>query len=116
MKKQRGVSLSGLLVISVLVIAVVLIAFKLFPPYTEYLSVKKAVNEIARNPEGRGTSRDIDAAFERRAAIDNITSVRGTDLEVVKQGDRVTIGAAWSVKVPLFYNISACIDFDVRSQ
>ena len=116
MRKQRGVSLSGLLIICVILITVVLLAFKLFPPYTEYLSIKKAVNEIARNPEARTSVREIQAAYERRAAIDNLVSVRGTDLEIGKQGDRVTIGAAWSVKVPLFYNVSACIDFDVRSQ
>ena len=116
MKKQRGISLSGLLVICAFLIAVILLALKLFPPYTEYLSIKKAINQIARNPEGRASHREIHAAFERHAAIDNISSVRGTDLEISKQGDRVSIGAAWSVKVPLFYNISACIDLDVRSQ
>ena len=116
MKRQRGLSLSGLLLICVVVIAVVLLAFKLFPPYTEYLSIKKAVNEIARNPESRGSARDIQDAYERRSAIDNFTSVRGKDLQIEKRGDGVVIGAEWSVKVPLFYNVSACIDFAVRSQ
>jgi hypothetical protein len=115
MKKQRGVSLSGLLIICVVLIGIALLGFKLFPPYTEYLSIKKVINEIARNSEIR-TPRDVNEAFERRSAIDNFTSVRGTDLEITKQGDRTVISAAWSVKVPLFYNISACIDFDVRSQ
>ena len=115
MKRQRGVSLSGLLIICVILIGIALLGFKLFPPYTEYLSIKKTINEIARNPDIR-TPREVNEAFERRSAIDNFTSVRGTDLEVSKQGDRLAIGAAWSVKVPLFYNISACIDFDVRSQ
>ena len=116
MKRQRGVSLSGLLIICVILIGIALLGFKLFPPYTEYLSIKKAINEIARNPEVRTSPREIQAAFERRSAIDNFTAVRGTDLEITKQGDRAVISAAWSVKVPLFYNISACIDFDVRSQ
>ena len=115
MKKQRGVSLSGLLIISVIVIAVVILGFKLFPPYTEYLSIKKTINEIARNPEIR-TPREVVEAYERRSAIDNFTSVRGTDLEISKQGDRLAVGATWSVKVPLFYNVSACIDFNAHSQ
>ena len=116
MKRQRGISLSGLLIICVVIIAVVLLAFKLFPPYTEYLAIKKAINDIARNPESRGSPREIHAAYERRAAIENFTAVRGTDLEISRQGDRVVIGAAWAVKVPLFYNVSACLDFDVRSE
>lgn len=116
MRKQRGITLSGLLVVSVVLIAVLFLVFKLFPAYTEYLAIKKAVNEIARNPESKGSAREIHAAFERRAAIDNINAVRGTDLEITKQGDGVVIGAAWSVKIPLFYNVNACIDFDVHSQ
>ncbi len=116
MNKQRGVTISGLLVIAVLLIAVVIIGFKVFPAYTEYLSIKKAITEIAKNPESRGSVKEIQAAYERRSAIDDFKSVRGTDLEISKQGDRVTIGAAWSVKIPLFYNVNACVDFDARSQ
>ena len=116
MKRQRGLSLTGLLLICIVIIAVVLLAFKLFPPYTEYLSIKKAIAEIARSPEARTSKREVEAAFERRAAIDNFTSVRGTDLQVEKRGDGVVISAEWSVKVPLFYNVSACLDFNARSQ
>ena len=116
MKRQRGISLSGLLLICAVVIAVILLTLKLFPPYREYLSIKKALTEIARNPEGRGSPRDIQAAFERRSSIDNFTSVRGTDVQIEKRGDAVLLSAEWSVKVPLFYNVSACLDFNARSQ
>lgn len=115
-KTQRGLSLTGLLLISVVLIAVVILAFKLFPAYTEYLSVRKAITEITRNPETRSSVKEVQAAFDRRAAIDNIKAVSGADLDIGKQGDRVTVGATWAVKVPLFYNISACLDFDVRGQ
>jgi hypothetical protein len=116
MNKQRGVSLSGLLVISALVIAVLIIGFKLFPAYTEYLAIKNAISEIAKNPEERGSIGQIQAAYERRSAIEDFKSVRGTDLEIDRPGDQVTIAANWSVKVPLFYNVSACLDFNARSQ
>jgi hypothetical protein len=116
MNKQRGVSLLGLLLISAVLIAVVIIGFKLFPAYTEYLTINKVVNEIARNPEQRGSVKEIQASFDRRAAIDNIKAVGGKDLDIGKQGDRVTIRATWSVKVPLFYNVSACLDFDAVGQ
>ena len=116
MKRQRGVTLSGLLIICVILIAVILLGFKLFPPYREYLSIKKAITEIARNPEKRSSPREIEAAYAMRSAIDNFTSVRGKDLQVEKRGDGVLISAEWSVKVPLFYNISACIDFNARSE
>lgn len=115
MRKQRGLSLWSLLAVSALVIVVVLLGFKLFPHYAEYLSVKKALTAIARDPESTGSTRDVQAAFARRATIDNIKAVEGRDLEITKQGDRVMISAVWSVKVPLFYNVSACLDFEATS-
>jgi len=109
-------SLSGLLVICVLLIAFTLLGFKLFPAYAEFLTVQKAVTEIVRNPEYRSSTKEIQAAFDRRATIDNIRAVGGKDLDISKEGDRVTVTASWSVKVPLFYNVSACMDFEARSE
>ena len=39
MKKQRGVTLTGLLMVSGVLILVLLLGFKLFKPYTEYFSI-----------------------------------------------------------------------------
>ncbi len=113
MKKQQGVTLSGLLIVAVLLIAVAIIGFKLLPAYTQYLKVKKAITDIANNPEYRGSIPEMRLAFGRRATIDDITAVR--ELDITKQGDRAVISASWAVKVPLFYNVSACMDFEARS-
>jgi hypothetical protein len=32
-------------------------------------------------------------------------------LEVTKEGGETVITAVWSVKVPMIYNFSACLDF-----
>ncbi|HEU5283288.1 MAG TPA: DUF4845 domain-containing protein [Burkholderiales bacterium] len=112
MRKQRGLSLIGLLLVSGLLVVVALIGFKVLPAYVEYLAVKKAVTDIARAPETRGGQvRDVQMAFDRRAQIDDITSIRGQDLEINKLGDGFEIIATYSVQVPLFGNVSACIDF-----
>lgn len=116
MRKQHGLSLSGLLFVSAVLISVVLLGFKLLPAYTEYLSVRKAVREIASDPESRNSVREIQAAFSRRAAVDDIRVVDARDLEITKQGGQVQIAAAWSVKVPLFMNLSACLDFEATSE
>lgn len=116
MRRQQGLTLSGLLLISALLIVLVLLGFKLFPAYAEYLTVKKALNEIVRNPEYRSSTREIQAAFERRVTIDNIRAVNSRDLEIDRQGDNVTVSASWSVRVPLIYNLSACMDFEAQSE
>lgn len=116
MKKQKGVSLSGLLLICAGLIAVALLGFKLFPAYAEYYKVKSAIDAITRGPEKPASPKEIQAAFGRRSTIDNITAVRGEDLEISKQSDGYAVTAAWSVKVPLVANVSACMDFEVRSK
>ena len=114
MKKQQGVTLSGLLIVAVILIAVAITGFKLFPAYAEYLKVKKAISDIARDPEASRSVAEARAAFGRRAAIEDFKSVQ--DIEVIKTGNSVSISASWSVKVPLFYNISACMDFEARPE
>jgi hypothetical protein len=116
MRGQKGLSLTGLLLVCFVLITLALLGFKLFPAYAEYLTVKKALSDIVRNPDYRNSPREIQAAFERRVTIDNIKAVNSNDLEIAKQGDGVAVSATWSVKVPLIYNLSACMDFEARGQ
>jgi len=112
MRTQTGLSLIGLLLVSAVLVFVALIGFKVLPSYIEYFAIKKAVTEIARGPEARGgQASDVKKFFDRRATIDNITSITGNDLEINKVGDGWEIIASYTVQVPLFGNVSACIDF-----
>jgi len=115
MKKQRGLSLIGLLVVSAILVVVILLGFKLLPSYIEYYAIQRALSDIARAPDMQGASmKEIVNAFDRRATIDNISSITGRDLEVSKEGTGMYIVASYSVRVPLFANISALIDFQAE--
>ena len=112
MRTQKGLSLIGLLMVSGVLVFVALIGFKLLPAYIEYFAIKKAVTDIAHGPETRGgQASDVKKFFDRRATIDNISSITGNDLEINKVGDGFEIIASYTVRVPLFGNVSACIDF-----
>jgi hypothetical protein len=116
MNRQQGMSLTGLLLICAVLIAVTLLGFKLFPAYTEYFKVKSAVAEISKSPEYKSSTKELQAAFDRRAAIDSISAISARDLEFTKGPDGYAVSASWAVKVPLFSNISACMDFEVGSK
>ena len=116
MKKQRGVSLSGLLVFSVILIFILLLGFKLFKPYTEYFALQKIFRTLALKPEVKaGTRRDALAAWAGYAQIDGITSIGGDDIEITKDGNNVIVSAAYQAKVPLFKNYTLLIDFNPSS-
>jgi hypothetical protein len=116
MNRQRGLSLIGLLIVSGLLVFFAIIGFKLLPSYIEYFTVQRIVSDIGRAPDVRGgTIRDVISAFDRRASIDNVSSIKGSDLEVTKTGEGFEILVTWTSRVPLFSNINACIDFQVKN-
>jgi len=116
MHKQKGVSLSGLLVWSAILVFVALLGFKIGPAYVEYFSIRQQFKAIANDPSlSTGLRKDIEIAFYNRAVIENIKAITPKDMEIDKSGDGVVISAAYSVRVPLFGNISACMDFSPTS-
>jgi hypothetical protein len=116
MRKQRGVSLSGLLVVSVILIFVLLLGFKLFKPYTEFFALQKIFRTLATKPEVKtGTRREAMAAWAAYAQIEGISSISGDDVEITKEGNGVIVSAAYQAKVPLFKNFTLLIDFNPSS-
>ncbi len=112
MKKQRGVSMGGFIVICFLLVFVAILGFKLFTPYMQYFTIKKTFKTLSANPEVKaGTRKDLMQWWSRSTVIDNITAINGEDIEFTKEGNDVVISAVYSVRVPLFYNISLVIDF-----
>ena len=117
MEKQRGLSLGGFIVVMFLVIMVALLGFKLFTPYSEYFTVQKTLKKMAEDPAAKTwTRRDLGAAYQPYELIDRITAVHSEDIEMTKEGNDVVLSANYSVKVPLFYNLSILIDFAPTSK
>ena len=111
MNKQIGVSMIGILFISIGMVLVAVGGMKVAPAYIEYMSVKKAVAGIVQGGEARGTVADIRKAFDKRAQVDDINVISGTDLEISKEGNDVVVAFAYPKKIPLFGNVSIYFDF-----
>jgi hypothetical protein len=116
MRRQQGLTLSGFMVWAVIVVICLLLGFKLAPPYMEFHTLQKLLREIAAEPHKGDARSSVRRAFQLKSGIDNITTVNDNDLQVTKDGDRVIITAEYTVRVPLIYNISACMDFRATSE
>ncbi len=115
--RQQGITLMGLISGGVIVIFVMLLAMKLVPSYIEFGSVKKALAGIAVDTRGRNASvADVRRAFENRSAIDDINSVKSSDLEISKEGNEYMVTAAWRREIPLFANLGIYIDFTASTK
>ena len=114
-KKQLGVSLGGLMAGSVIFIVVAMLGMKLLPSYLEFFAIKKAVNAIAQEKRTASVA-DIRKTFDARATIDDINTVKGSDLEVTKDGNELVISANYRKEVPLAGNVGVYIDFRAVSK
>ncbi len=114
--RQRGLTLSGFLLWSVALILVLLLGFRIGPAYYEYFVIQKQLRAIAEDPVAATGSRgEIEAAFLRRATVENIRVVEPRDLRISKRDNGIEISASYSVRVHLFRNLSACLDFEPSS-
>lgn len=111
--EQKGVTLSGLLVVVVLLGIIGVLAAKIVPEVIEYYAIVKNVKAVVNDPGARGVSiQEVKINYAKRAGIDNITAVNPNDLEISKDGDQLVIGFAYSKKIPLFANASLLLDFE----
>jgi hypothetical protein len=116
MRKQQGLTITGFLISAIVLVFAMLLVFKLVPVFTEYNAIKRQFKGMAEDPAVRTGQR---AAFERgwaaRATVEDIRSINGHDIDVIRQGDQVIIKGTYSVKVPLFRNVSLFFDFEPSS-
>ncbi len=114
-KQQQGATFLGMLFIAACIVFVAIIGVKMVPSYIEFFSIKKILVSMRNAGEMKEGPKEIRAAFDRRASIDNITSIKGDELEISKDGEEALVTATYSVKVPLMGNVSACMDFKTAS-
>jgi len=116
MRRQKGITLSGFLLWSVVLVFGALLLFKIGPPYVEFLSIQAQLKAVANDPEGRaGVRRVVEDLFDRRSAIENISSVKARDILIARDGDKVVLSFEYTVCVPIVFNIRACMDYNPTS-
>ncbi len=113
--RQRGISIMGLIAGLFIAIIVALFGMKVIPSFMEYRTAKNGIDAIAREKQGASVA-DIRRAFEARATIDDITSVKPQDLEITKQGSEVVIAFGYRKEVPLFGGVGLYIDYAATSK
>lgn len=95
---QRGITFFGLLFVGAVVGISGVIAAQVFPTYVEYMAIAKAANKSAK--EGSSVA-EIRSIFDKAGDIDNISSIRGSDLEITKEGDKVVVGYSYQREIHL---------------
>lgn len=116
--KQRGFSMSGMVTGMVVLALLALVAAKLAPAYIDYFAIKKILTAMEASGELKTMgSKELRNAYAKRASIDNVKSISPEDLQIDKAQDgSAIISTEYSVKTPLFANVSLLIDFTVSTE
>ena len=115
--KQSGMTFIGLVLIIAAIVFVATIAIKLYPPYVEFLTIKKAITKVANDPSFAEMSpKQIKESFGKSATIDSIRVITSNDLTIAKGSDgKPVVSVEYQVVVPLVGNVSALLDFNASS-
>ncbi|MBK9160584.1 MAG: DUF4845 domain-containing protein [Nitrosomonadales bacterium] len=115
-RRQRGISLSGLMVGVVILAFVFIMGLKIIPVYMQDAEIKNLFVAIATDPEMQKASPlEIRQSYGKRASIDNITAISMDDIDISREQDRLVLSASYDVKIPLVSNLSLYMEFEPSS-
>jgi Tfp pilus assembly protein FimT len=115
-RRQRGLSLMGLLFWGAVAAVTAVVGMKVFPTVLEYYTVQRVVDRIAAgNPS---TVPQVRQEFDRATAVEySIQSVKSSDLVVSKDGnDKVIIEFAWDKEIDIFGPVYLLIKYRGKSR
>ena len=88
-RKQQGVTFLGMVFVGIVVALVGVVAAQVSPTYLEYQSIMgNTVAEVRRS-------------FDASAAVDYFTAIKGSDLQISKENDKVVVEFAYNKEIHL---------------
>lgn len=112
-ESQRGMGFLGWVFVLGLIGFAALLTMKLVPVYSDRMSMQRALQEVASNPENTNKSVfEIRKTLQRFWDIDYIDTVQPQDIDVVRQKNgRRVLAYDYEARVHLFYNFDLVVSF-----
>lgn len=96
--RQSGMSFVALLFIVGVLACAGVVGAQVFPTVVEY----QAINKAAQKASSGNTVGEVRQIFDKASDVDDFKAVRGKDLEISKQGDKVIVAFAYNKEIHLF--------------
>ena len=113
--RQSGLTIIGFIFVAAVVVSLALLGFRVAPSYIEYFSVTKILKQMMAEEKDGVTLAEVRRDFDRRAGADYIDSVHGSDVDLQKDGNTLTVSASWTTTLYLFGNVSLLLDFQASA-
>lgn len=105
--KQRGLSFFGLIVVGALIVFGAVLGAKAVPTVIEYQAILKAAHKAKTG----STVAEVRSIFDKASAIDDITSVKPTDLQITKKGEKVVVSFAYNKELEIIAPVYLLIKY-----
>ena len=96
--RQSGISFIGVLFVVGVLACLGILGAQAFPTVLEYQAALKA----AQKASSGNTVPEVRQIFDKAAAIDDIKSITGQDLEISKNGDQMLVKFAYNREIHMF--------------
>lgn len=114
LRRQRGVTMFGLMFWAIAIGLVAYVVLKVFPTVNEYLTIKRTIDKVAASSPS--TVAEVRAAFDRQKDIEYaISSISGKDLDVSKENEKIVIAFAYNKEIPLSGPVYLLLKYEGRS-
>lgn len=117
--KQSGVTLIGFLFIMAIVAFFAFMAMKLFPSYSEYMGVVKAMNQVSTEGTNGKSLDDIRRALMFKMGFQYVddATIKPADITIVRDsGGGNQLHVAYDKQIPFMYNIDFLLHFEKSVQ
>ena len=105
-RRQRGVTAIGWLIILGLIAFFTLLALRIVPMYMEYFGVVSIAEKVANEPQIKMMRRsEIGRKITSMLDMNNIENVTEKDFKIEKKSGKMTIGFEYEVRAPMFKQI-----------
>lgn len=119
-RRQSGITAIGIILILVVLACFVSFGLRIFPLYSEYLSVKTSMESVANKPKGQlKTTRDVQQSFLRNVQLNNVQRFNDrtvkdhlTIIKPKKKGDTRKLNVKYENRNNLFHIIYLLIVVD----
>ncbi|MEJ6024067.1 DUF4845 domain-containing protein [Ramlibacter sp. PS4R-6] len=94
---QSGISFVGLLFVVGVLACLGVVAAQVFPTVVEYQAILKA----AQKATAGNSVPEVRQIFDKASEVDDFKAIRGRDLEISKEGDKVIVKFAYNKEIHL---------------
>ena len=112
LKKQRGMTAIGWIIVLGLIGFFVLLALRLVPGYLEFMSVSGAMQSLQNEPGiTQKSPPEIRTLLSKRFDVNDVHTVKAKDVKIEQKSGRLVISVNYEVRVPVMGNIDAVSKF-----